>query len=264
MGPAPPLEVADWSQHYDDNDNSNNSLNNRLGQKANYINGKSQTSESGSSIWRNEASSDDLYRDFNNIYETLKRSELERWPLPVHGESQQTLNANVNNPNRASWSQRALLETEALDKSLLDVEEALKKVVGPHLTSMQHNADDFRDTNRLVVSQPQVPPGSPMNLSVATSEQTRTDSRNTNQSYQNGPALVEEMTLSDLEDEISYSLMATKASSSNWNKYNYTQPDDRDFLLKGRRSRAPLPGSLSASHYYPPPGSNSVRYPQGR
>lgn len=71
---------------------------------------------------------------------------------------------------------------------------------------------------------------------AASSEQTRADSRNTN-----GPALVEEMTLSDLEEEISSSLFAAKEASA---RASYLSDSDRQ-SIRARRSRQPLPLSLA-------------------
>lgn len=55
-------------------------------------------------------------------------------------------------------------------------------------------------------------------------DQARAESRDTYQSLQNGPALVEETTLTDLEDEISSTLMATKEAAKNERSfYHYDQ-----------------------------------------
>lgn len=82
---------------------------------------------------------------------------------------------------------------------------------------------------------------SPM-LSVATSEQTRADSCNTVQSYQIGPALVEETTLSDLEEEISSSLMASKEAARWQQRFpsNHHRADSLERIMKTPRSRQPL------------------------
>lgn len=169
-------------------------------------------------------------------------------------------------------SSQASAAFEALAKSLSDVEEALKQIAlgetspsqpsespiyAPSSTYGKLTANSATPTKLNSGSQnlfrPQPPP-SPMNLSIATSTTTtRADSRNTNQSYDRnaGPALVEEMTLSDLEDELSSSLMLAKENHLKYKKLFYQDQElnrnrnqGLESLLRSGRSRQPLPAAL--------------------
>lgn len=229
---------------------------------------------------------EDLYKDFDSVYESMCQTATNSQNTPnesIYGGSSSTSGGRQQHDNRSdnaigNWSKGAIFETETLAKSLVEVEEALKKAtttsennnnsnsptssilvaeVEPQLTQIpssqvspiygkpvstlmnnknQQAQQQQQSTQLIHLPQPSL---SPM-LSTATSEQTRADSRNTNQSYQNGPALVEEMTLSDLEDEISLSLMDTKENQSR----QYFS-DGEQLMLRTRRSRNPLPTSLS-------------------
>lgn len=230
---------------------------------------------------------EDLYKDFDSVYESMCQTATNSQNTPnesIYGGSstsgghnrqqQQNSNQAIGNSN---WSKGVIFETETLAKSLIEVEEALKRAttssaennvnsptssilvpeVEPQLTQIpssqvspiygkpvlspisNKNKQQQQQLSAPVLNHLPQPSLSPM-LSTATSEQTRADSRNTNQSYQNGPALVEEMTLSDLEDEISLSLMDTKENQSR----QYFS-DGEQLMLRTRRSRNPLPTSLS-------------------
>lgn len=153
----------------------------------------------------------DLYRDFDSIYTSMRYDNCTR-----PGQRQPIDQVSV------------ALETEALSRSLADVERtfdnlAWSRQISPTASSTygkltavsatpctpQHQLfAENRSSNFSGFST------SPLQSIAGTSEQTRADSRNTNQSFQNGPALVEEMTLSDLEDEISSSLIATREARS--------------------------------------------------
>lgn len=201
---------------------------------------------------------EDLCKDFDSVYESMCHTGASSQATPnesLYGEGSNTSN------QQASWSKGATFETKALSESL---EEALKEVrstmepdsptssilaeTGAQITQTPSQVSPVCSSKLSVALNEQQhlnnlpqPSLSPM-LSTATSEQTRADSRNTNQSYQNGPALVEEMTLSDLEDEISSSLMVAKESSSQSRQYF---SDGEQLMLRTRRSRNPLPSSLS-------------------
>lgn len=241
---------------------------------AQQFNGKlKRDKENSTSIKMN--SFEDLYKDFDSVYESLCHTATNSQNTPsdsIYGGSstsgKQQTSDNLN--SKMALSKGATFETEALAKSLIEVEEALKRVT----TRSSVEVDDNSPTSSILAPEvePQLtqipssqvspiygkpvltssknqqqlnnhltqPSLSPM-LSTATSEQTRADSRNTNQSYQNGPALVEEMTLSDLEDEISLSLMDTKAENQSRQYFS----DGEQLMLRTRRSRNPLPTSLS-------------------
>lgn len=195
-----------------------------------------------------ESWQDDLYRDFDSLYTTLcSQSRLAPAPPPL---------AKAGPAGQLSWSNEASFETRALADSLADVEEALRRAAA--------------GSAELALVSP--------SSSLGASEQaTRADSRNTNQSLptDGGPALVEEMTLSDLEDEICSSLMATKdaerqrryqklleavatspppaaqsrAPPSSGQQSYLTQlvRQAGDQLLNGRRSRQPISSGLAAA-----------------
>lgn len=131
----------------------------------------------------------------------------------------------------------AIFETESLIRSLAEVEQAHRMQVNQQspnfLSSSQISPTESSTYGRMRIQPSPLP-------SIAASEQTRASSRNTNQSYvsQLGPALVEEMTLSDLEDEISSSLMASKESSSKYSSRRIAHPDQNFFSQA--RSRNPV------------------------
>lgn len=159
-----------------------------------------------------ESWQEDLYRDFDTVYRSLCEEHsagLRPTATPAPGSD--------------IWSREVQLEAAGLRESLSGVEAALRRASGTALS-------------------PQLAP-SPM-LSVTTSEQTRADSRNTNQSLQ-GPALVEEMTLSDLEEEICSTLMAAKESDRQKKYFSAANglALEGERLARGR-SRQPLPMSV--------------------
>lgn len=228
--------------------------------------------ENAQSLLIKNGSFEDLYKDFDSVYESMCHTATNSQNTPnesIYGGSSTGGKQTNNNQNvNLNWSKGALFETEALAKSLVEVEEALKRATssvgdnisptssilapeaGAQLTQIPSSqvspiygkpvlSKNQQQQQQLHLNHLPQPSLSPM-LSTATSEQTRADSRNTNQSYQNGPALVEEMTLSDLEDEISLSLMDTKESQSR--KYF---SDGEQLTLRTRRSRNPLPASVS-------------------
>lgn len=172
-----------------------------------------------------ESWQDDLYRDFDNVYSTLCRS---------NGPANMALGSP---PPPPGWSSEATFETRALADSLVNVENALRQAT---------NTPSNQTNNELVerISQLTTP--------------TRADSQNTNQSLatSNGPALVEEMTLSDLEDEICSALMANKDAErqkrfqKKINSMSMAPSSDilhqaGEQLLNGRRSRQPIATGLT-------------------
>lgn len=147
------------------------------------------------------------------------------------------LSPAMANTSAGSWRDRAsqepvALETEALARSIADVERALRltsveeqgeaqQQLSPSASStygklMAFPATPSTPQQQLAMGQQRLLGGSPLASSLDVGDQTRADSRNTNQSFQNGPALVDEMTLSDLEDEISSSLMATREARASY------------------------------------------------
>lgn len=187
---------------------------------------------------------DDIYKDFDSIYNSMSRQ-----PARLNSEPGQPRSEAASD-----WSQSAAFETGLLAKSLADVEEALRRASsssngrppGWSPAEPSPSADPRPLCSRslqLPAAGLQRQTSSPM-WSTAASEQTRADSRNTNQSYQIGPALVEEMTLSDLEEEISSSLMAGSSRPSDY----YSRGEQ---LLKTPRSRQPMPASFSRNPSQP-------------
>lgn len=204
---------------------------------------KSGRNARASSLARGEqhpAQLDDLYKDFDSIYKSL----CEHRPKIDSTEKQgQGLGAE--------WSAAAAFETVALAESLADVEEALRRAASLQVCQDNEPLALGSSGHQLVLA------GRP--ASEAASERTaagapdglqRADSRNTNQSslLNGGPALVEEMTLSDLEEEICSTLMAAKDDER---QRRYAEQERAmlsnellEHLACGRRSRAPLPAQL--------------------
>lgn len=188
---------------------------------------------------------EDPYKDFETIYNSMSKQHQ-----PVQSNSESSKRRQQFAGQVGGWSQSATFETGLLAKSLADVEEALRRANGCPQTNWSPTylcpteAGSSTNSSRnlqIPTANLQRQTSSPM-WSTGASEQTRADSRNTNQSYQNGPALVEEMTLSDLEDEISSSLMAGGCKQNNY----YSQVGEQ--LFKARRSRQPVPASLFLRH----------------
>lgn len=178
-----------------------------------------QTAARSSSLCRDlvDCCQDDLYKEFDQIYTSLCS---ERRPKA----SQVRVTAP---PTTSVWAPEAAYETRALRESLLGVENALRGSKQMTTTS-NHTIEDASLGN----------PPSPT-TSATTNTTNRADSRNTNQSIRElGPALVEEMTLSDLEDEICSTLMAAKEA-----KFSRSlQLPGADLLAsRGPRNRQPLP-----------------------
>jgi len=199
---------------------------------------------------------EDLYKDFESVYESM----CER--ASGHGDNNRSDGDNNNNKwnerNKNNTTNPVDRESRLMAESMADVEEALERISTADLEQTDGNSPYLTISEkvgsnqvspctssvygeRLALAGQHLEVPSPM-LSVAASEQTRADSRNTNQSFQMGPALVEEMTLSDLEDEISSSLMASRESDSFRRKY-FCETESQ--MLKMSRNRQPLPVSLS-------------------
>lgn len=179
-----------------------------------------------------ESWQEDLYTDFERLYTSLCAQRAPEPPPP-------SLTLSPAPPNGYS-AEQVSFETRALAESLADVEEALRKVAG--------GGGGTRAG---------APSPSP---SIAGSERTLADSRNTSHSLvtNGGPALVEEMTLSDLEDEICSTLMAARDAERQRRyqemlKLSAPSPDGQarllqqagQHLLNGRRSRQPLSSGLA-------------------
>lgn len=162
----------------------------------------------------------------------------------------------------------AIFDTESLIKSLDDVEQSHKQHLTPNTFNVNQvspaESSTYGKVNALSIgclrSQPSPFP------SIAASEQTRASSRNTNQSYvsQMGPALVEEMTLSDLEDEISSSLMASKESHNKYiNRNLYASSiDGTGFGLPRNRDPVVLPPTNvdTTSAFFNPTSTLNLQY----
>ena len=194
------------------------------------------------------AEEEDVYKDFDRVYSSLRRKR----PAPICGE-QPALSLG-------GWSCEAARENEALADSLAGVELALRRAT-------------------LGAAPPPPPPPpvpqllvqSPGADSLATSEQTNTrpDSRNTNLSLV-GPALVEEMTLSDLEDEIRFSLAAAKESERRKRLEGGggggapVCQRQVEQLVRGCRSRMPLPAAISGLAAMRPTSTSAAFSPAQR
>lgn len=190
-------------------------------------------------------SEEDIYKDFENIYLALVHE-------PVYNAQRAPTNAQQNKPNqtsnRSTTKSPQMPVTIRVDECVSDVERALRRVaLEAAAIEMVPNAQE-QQVHLLTPGQRR--PLSPAVSMGDTSEQTtRADSRETIQSYLLGPALVEEMTLSDLEDEICSTLMAAKSSCR-----SQAQKNDRTAMQNGAslysirvpRSRNPLPASLSS------------------
>ena len=174
---------------------------------------------------------EEIYQDFDSIYAALCAHQPRE---PARGQAEGSAGAGW-------WSLAAANETAALAHSMAGVEEALKQAVAPGA-------------------------GQPQRLTLSpTCSLQRADSCTTNQSSlvngptgSGGPALVEEMTLSDLEDEICSTLMAAKDEERR-RRFAADQQQQQqqqgqllvsgqlaEQLVCGRRSRAPLPAHLFA------------------
>lgn len=190
----------------------------------------------------------DVYRDFESIYESMR---LHR---PQIQQQQQNFSGTK------LLNQAAVFETEQLARSLADVEEALQRARSPSqqpspsassiqggklisVSSSRAQSVSHSVPNGLTGQAEQQAPSPVLSIDTASELTTRADSRNTSQSYQMGPALVEEMTLSDLEDEISLSLMET--SQRNRHRKLAAYQKEGQYLLRATRSRNPLPASVS-------------------
>ena len=187
--------------------------------RSNSLQRNSSSSAPRASNWQ-----EDLYRDFESVY----RSLCEQLPAGARERQQQ-----VAEGDPVGWSAVASREAERLDRSLAGLSEAAER----HWPA--HRPDgNLLEPPAGATRQQQVSP-------AATSELTRADSRNTNQSLQTsaGPALVEEMTLSDLEEEICSTLMAAREAA----RQNKLAALTCEQLVRGRRSRQPLPANLISS-----------------
>lgn len=190
----------------------------------------------------------DIYSDFDSIYESMRRHKPAPRPAPV---------SQLNDRATA-------FETEQLAKSLAQVEEALQRarsptdaataaaaaaIPSPSTSSTYGKLVSVSSSRNGLISNQMCSP--PLSIDTASELTTRADSRNTNHSFQMGPALVEEMTLSDLEDEISLSLMETsqrnksRAAAAAANRLGPYSQRDSQYLLRTSRNRQPLPASLS-------------------
>lgn len=209
---------------------------------------------------------DDVYKDFDSIYDTMCRQKPRigsQSPVRCLSNSRRDASSSLYTNELAK---SAALEQELLAKSLSDVEVALRRatcspqLAGDNDESLLSPIGDVSLAYGKLISGTQRPQGKIYgnNLTitstndndnyngsgsgngnhvlrlpspVASQATTRADSCNTNQSFPVGPALVEEMTLSDLEDEICSSIMAVRES--------------RSMMMQQPRTRDPLPLSLS-------------------
>lgn len=205
---------------------------------------------------------------WSSMYSWQSRSEsLSRRPARLTPPPR---NSNKCNGNQLEGSLFANPAFEALAQSLSDVEEALKQIAISEQQQQQVNQSSpnslllvnglpaaetqrasltsYSKLSTLTNANNQLAPGSPTNVSIATSVNTnRADSRNTNLSYDrsNGPALVEEMSLSDLEEELSSNLNHLNHYRANILNETTTSTTN-DYLMAGEsllhsaRSRQPL------------------------
>lgn len=174
---------------------------------------------------------EDIYKDFESIYESMRETQSTVWTQQKLQQQQAqdhfwTLDADVD---------AAVNRARAASASL----QAAQRQAQQQQLQLPTHAHTHYSSSASPVA---------WSASSAPSEQTtRADSRNTNQSYQMGPALVEEMTLSDLEDEISSSLMATRESNS-MSRRRLALIRARNHLQPSPSSHPVLVGVQSAPH----------------
>lgn len=170
----------------------------------------------------------EIFDDFESIYESMQNfNRLSRPKLS---------NTSINALNQLqdydnNKMRQVEIETESLNRSLIEVEDTYRRAILTQSPSeLQESILSYRT--------------SPM--PSLNSDITRPDSRNTNQSFLNsGPALVEEMTLSDLEDEISYAIMSKSNNSNDPSRLRFA---DGEQMLRAMRSRMPIPLSISQAY----------------
>lgn len=144
---------------------------------------------------------DDLYRDFESIYASMctrhdsnpTLTQVDLWKRQLD---------QISVALEAAEAQARLDETAPAVADAADDTFCFSRQLSPGASSTY---------GKLTVT-----PCTPQQPLVDFGEPSRADSCNTNQSFQNGPALVDEMTLSDLEDEISSSLMATREARASY------------------------------------------------
>lgn len=137
---------------------------------------------------------DELYNDFDALYNSMCLDDRCKVTKTRDSYATQT----QTQPNRAS---NVGSDSNAFDQTMRMLVGSC--VPGP-MSPSDFNAKPNNDFE---------PTDAAQSLWLESSDQTRADSRDTYQSIQNGPALVEEMTLTDLEDEISSTLMASKEAA---------------------------------------------------
>jgi len=179
---------------------------------------------------------DDIYSDFEATYRALS----ERRPSGGGGGRPALWPSGAGGPQSCQWSSEAASASEALAESMARVDQALKRAASVQ-ESPAAELDSWQQTD--------------------SEQSTRAHSRDTNTQSSvattgQGPALVEEMTLSDLEEEICSSLMAAK-DDQRQRRFARQQhqrallgsPSSEQLqrLALGRRSREPLPAHLLAS-----------------
>lgn len=221
---------------------------------------------------------EDIYKDFENIYTSMVRDNnnlpSSRQHYDATSAPRRTISlacprynpSGYNNNNNNTVNHRDVPSIR-VDECIADVETALKRVALEAVAMESSLGIQQQHPNQQQVSL-LISPGqrseqvSPSSLSVGDASEaqtTRADSRETNQSYQLGPALVEEMTLSDLEEEISSTLMATKSlyhskqsKMNNTTHYSAPAANQRNhysgssvYSIRTPRNRNPLPTSIS-------------------
>lgn len=177
---------------------------------------------------------DDIFKDFDIIYESMKNLKISG----TNSAHKFPYGSQTTPRNMTMLRDTLELETDSLNRSLGEVEESYKRAV---LTQSPSDLPESMLSART----------SPIASIGAYSELTRADSQNTNQSFQvGGPALIEEMTLSDLEDEISSAIMSgpSKSSSDAFGinvEQNALLFAEGEQMLRSMRNRAPIPASIS-------------------
>lgn len=96
----------------------------------------------------------------------------------------------------------------------------------------------------------------PSTILTVSEPPTRADSRDTYQSFQLGPALIEETTLTDLEDEISSSLMMAELDETHQKGYY----SDGEQLAKRYNQASAAATSHSLARRKPPSGGGGYLY----
>lgn len=207
-------------------------------------------------------SADSICSNFTFIDDSLSScSPRSRKPIYAPAEPTNNNNNMMNSTRKqvvTNIPKIVQIEAETLDKCLLDVENSYKREILNHrsssldrsiLSSQCHKYQDDSYFLNQTSNSLQVP-----SEQDALSELTRADSINTNLSYQQTePALIEEMTLSDLEYEISTAILSAPSNLNNGRSTNHhllsVSPvcclADGELMLRSMRSRAPIPESIS-------------------